>query len=71
MQAYRVETTIEKDGSLTLQLLPFQAGESIEVIVLPRVTEDSSTERYPLRGQPVQLIDPFEPLAQEDWGAAN
>lgn len=71
MQAYRVETIIENDGSVTLQHLPFQAGESIEVIVLPRLAEDNSIERYPLRGQPVQLKDPFEPVAQEDWSAAK
>ena len=34
MQAYRVETTVSQDGVLTLENLPLQAGETIEVIIL-------------------------------------
>ncbi len=34
MQAHRVEATIEQDGTLTLENLPFHAGEVVEVIVL-------------------------------------
>jgi hypothetical protein len=71
VQAYRVETTIEKDGSVTLQHLPFQAGSSIEVIVLARVADDSFGEHHLLRDQPVLLTDPFEPVALEDWEAMN
>lgn len=36
MQAYRVETTVSQDGILTLENLPLQAGETIEVIILVR-----------------------------------
>ena len=34
MQAYRVETTLTQDGTLTLRNLPFRAGEAVEVIIL-------------------------------------
>ena len=34
MQAYRVETTVAQDGTLTLSNLPLRAGEAIEVIIL-------------------------------------
>jgi hypothetical protein len=71
MQAYRVETTIQKNGSITLQDLPFQSGEAIEVIILARATEIKSTDHYPLRGTPVKYTDPFEPVALEDWVAAQ
>ncbi|HEX8237635.1 MAG TPA: hypothetical protein VF600_16880 [Abditibacteriaceae bacterium] len=43
MQAYRIETTIQQDGTLTLQHLPFQAGEPVEIIVLARAPEASSS----------------------------
>jgi hypothetical protein len=69
MQAYRTETTISRDGTLTLENLPFQAGEAVEVIILARPTIWSRPGRYPLRGMPVVYIDPTEPVAEEDWEA--
>lgn len=36
MQAYRVETTIQKDGSLVVRALPLRAGEEVEEIILVR-----------------------------------
>lgn len=71
MQAYRVETKIEKDGSITLQHSPFQAGESIEVIVLVSAVERETIDTESLRGAPAQFKDPFEPVALEDWEAIN
>jgi hypothetical protein len=43
MQAYRIETTLQQDGTVTLQHLPFQAGEPVEIIVLARSAEDQSS----------------------------
>ncbi len=37
MQAYHVQTTVAKDGSLKLNNLPFPAGELVEVIILTRL----------------------------------
>jgi hypothetical protein len=34
VNAYKVETVVNEDGSLTLKGLPFQAGDRVEVIVL-------------------------------------
>ena len=70
MQAYRVETTLQKDGTVTLHHLPFQAGEPVEIIILARSSEAQSSNRYPLRGTPVQYFDPTEPVAQNDWETA-
>ena len=36
LQTYRVETTISEKGILTVQGLPFQKGERVEVIILSR-----------------------------------
>ena len=67
MQAYRVETTLEQDGTLTLHNLPLRAGEAVEVIILVQPAVASPENRYPLRGKPVAYIDPTEPVAEADW----
>jgi hypothetical protein len=69
MKAYRINTTIQKDGTLVLQHLPFQAGEPIEIIILPRSPEVVSSSCYPLRGLSIRYNEPTEPVAQSDWGA--
>jgi hypothetical protein len=71
MQAYRVETTVVQDGTLTLSNLPLRAGEAIEMIILVQPSAMHSHQRYPLRGTPVRYIDPTEPVAQADWEAAR
>jgi len=69
MSTHRVAATIEHDGTLTLNDLPFQAGDEVEVIILPRRTHANGSARYPLRGQSIQYDEPFAPVAEEDWGA--
>jgi hypothetical protein len=71
MQAYRVETTLQQDGTLTLSNLPLRAGETVEVIVLVQSSVAVDRQRYPLRGLPVRYIDPTEPVAQADWEATQ
>jgi hypothetical protein len=71
MQAYRVETTLAQDGTLTLSNLPLRAGESVEVIILVQPSATLGRQRYPLRGMPVYYTDPTEPVAQADWEAAQ
>jgi hypothetical protein len=63
MQAYKIETVLAEDGTLTLTGLPFHAGDHIVVIVLGIPQDD------PLRGQPVRYDNPTEPVAQGDWKA--
>jgi hypothetical protein len=53
MQAYRVEATLEEDGTLTLKNLPLHAGEAVEVIILVGSPGLSPQNRYPLRGTPL------------------
>ena len=69
MQAYRVETTLPEDGTVTLRQLPFEAGESIEIIVLSHEDAATAPDRYPLRGTPVEYLEPTQPVACDDWDA--
>lgn len=63
MEAYRTRVQMGEDGSLTLNDLPFQAGDAVEVIVF----RDALDQHYPLRGTPLHYVDPFEPVAEGDW----
>lgn len=70
MERHRIETTLKHDGILTIEGLPFHAGETVEVIILPsRAPREPSA--YPLRGTPVKYPDPLEPGAVGDWEAAK
>ncbi|GEM_PF-1956477 len=71
MQAHRAETTLSEDGVITLRGIPFRRGESVEVIVLPFAADTASGPRYPLRGTPVTLVAPTEPVADADWEAVE
>lgn len=66
---HRVETTLQHDGTLTLDRLPFQAGQSVEVIISPVAKQPDDADRYPLRGVPIQYDRPCDPVAEEDWDA--
>ena len=65
LQAHRVETTLTLDGTLTLEHLPFRAGEEVEVIVLPQAAA-LPRSRYPLRGTPVDYQGPKTSVLPRD-----
>ena len=69
MQAYKVESTVQTEGVLTLRNLPFPAGERVEVLILVQQADSAKADQYPLRGsQPYAYDDPFEPaVPEEDW----
>jgi hypothetical protein len=67
MLAHRIEATVKRDKTLTLENLPFHAGERVEIIILSRPQQVSQQDLYPLRGTTIQYIDPTEPVAQNDW----
>ncbi len=69
MQTYRVETTIASRGTLTIEGLPFQAGDRVEVVVRSCQPKRESSERYPLRGKEIGYVEPFGTVAGEDWDA--
>lgn len=67
MEAHRIETTFTQGGKLTLTNLPFQEGDTVEIIILRRPIASSGKNTHPLRGTLLKYIDPTEPVAQEDW----
>jgi hypothetical protein len=73
MNAHKVEVVLSEDGTLTLQGLPFHAGDTVEVIILETQQQAQqlrqlATNPYPLHNtQPYIYDDPTEPLALEDW----
>lgn len=67
MNVHRVEITINEDGTLTLNNIPFQAGDEVEVIILERPPKPNDNNPYPLRGQPLQYDAPTEPVAENEW----
>jgi hypothetical protein len=69
VDAYRVETVLSEDRTLTLNDLPFQAGDAVEVIILVRRPPSSGRAQYPLRGQPLHYERPTDPVAEEEWDA--
>jgi hypothetical protein len=72
MKAYKTAATISEDGEIRLtELLPFQPGEQVEVIVLPLESASTRANPYPLRGLPIRYEDPTEPVAESDWDALH
>ena len=69
MQPLHLETTCTEDGVITLRDLPIHAGDSVSVVVIPR-SSPASVQPYPLRGEPVEYLHPFDSVAESDWEAA-
>ncbi len=67
MQAYAYELTMGKNGVLTLENLPLNAGEKIEVIIIPRSEPRQDKEHHPFWGKPITYLKPTDPVAEEDW----
>jgi len=69
MNAHRIETTVNPDGTLLLQGIPFRPGDRVEVIIIERPPFSGGQDRYPLRGKPVRYEVPLEPVAEAEWDA--
>jgi len=76
MNAHKIEVVLTEDGTLTLQGLPFHAGDAVEVTILETKTPQHQAQQLPQLGtnpyplhnkQPYRYDDPTEPLALEDW----
>lgn len=63
--AHRAEVILSEDGKLSLEYLPFRAGQAVEVIVLPisRLPHSASS----LRDLVVHYDRPTDPVAETDW----
>jgi hypothetical protein len=63
--AHRVEVVLSEDGKLSLDHLPFHAGQTVEVIVVPVLRPVPLN--HPLRGSVLRDDRPTEPVAEGDW----
>jgi hypothetical protein len=71
MKAHRAETTVSGDGSVTVRGVPFQKGEEVEVIILPRQAEASASKSESLIGSVRRYDRPFEPATDPtEWDAS-
>lgn len=68
MNAHRIETTVQPNGKIVLENLPFDEGEAVEIIVLETQVK-KGVERNSLQGALLKYEDPFESVAIEDWEA--
>ena len=66
--AHRVEAILSEDGKLLLDHLPFRAGQSVEVIILP-APKSAAPGSHPLRGTILRYDRPTDPAAEADWDA--
>lgn len=71
MNAHRVEATLTQDSTLTLNNLPFHAGDAVEIIIQKKGQPSNGKNAYPLRGSVLRYDDPTEPVAAEDWDAVR
>ena len=71
MSAHRVETVIRQGRTVVLKDLPFQVGESVEVIISHCSSKRNEKDRYPLRGAPIKYVNPAEPVAHGDWSVSQ
>jgi hypothetical protein len=67
METYRVVKRVASGGKLSLNDLPFRAGDSVEVVVRGQKRGPSTSDRYPLRGKPVRYLLPFESVDKNQW----
>ena len=69
MLAYRIEKKVDANGALTLNALPFEEGEEVEVIILPAKTKSKTIPVSPVRGKVIDYTEPTKPVAEDDWDA--
>jgi hypothetical protein len=69
MHDYRVEAEVSKDGSVTVNGIPFPAGDRVEVIIRSHSSAEEKGQRYPLRGKRVRYTAPLDSIAENDWEA--
>lgn len=69
MASFRATLTVPKSGQITLDSLPFHAGEQVEIRVESAPARPHIEERFPLRGTPYHYDQPLDPaISPEAWG---
>jgi len=67
MQAHRTKAVVAKNGSLTIEKLPFPAGRPVEVVIYSANDPSPQGEKYPLHGTPIQFDNPTASVSEADW----
>jgi hypothetical protein len=65
MNTYRLDAAFSQDGTLTHCGLPFQAGDSVEIILMARTARATGSDGALLRGKVIHYDRPTEPVAEE------
>jgi hypothetical protein len=67
-----IETTVGAHGSVTLDQLPYEPGQRVEVTISPIAAPAAGgMSRYPLSGLKVEYDRPFESVDESTWEAAR
>lgn len=67
MNSHRLEIALTENGKITLDNLPFQAGETVEIVISLQQKISSPHNSFPLEGSVSYYHDPFEPVAEDEW----
>jgi hypothetical protein len=72
MNSHRIKIALTENGRLSLQNLPFNKGDEVEIIILQQNSSTINPDACPLKGTVNHYEDPFEPaIAPEEWNANN
>jgi hypothetical protein len=67
---FKTQTVVGPDGSVTVQGLPFRAGETVEVTVASAAI-NPQTAIPSLHGSVLRYDDPTGPVAANEWEAVR
>ena len=67
MNTHRLEIALTENGKITLENLPFKAGETVEIVISPHEKNSPDDNPFPLEGTVHYYDDPFEPVAEDEW----
>jgi hypothetical protein len=71
VQAQWKETTVGEHGEVLLEGLPFEPGQSVAVLVVPKTGAPATARDRSLLDSVLDYREPFEPVASEDWDALH
>ncbi|HEU4454038.1 MAG TPA: hypothetical protein VFR81_13305 [Longimicrobium sp.] len=64
---YRTRAKVGEDGRLTLEHLPFAAGDEVEVTISPRAADAAGPTFGTLKGTVQHYGEPMEPVEEHEW----
>lgn len=67
MNTHRLEIALTENGKITLENLPFKAGETVEIVISTSNKIPQLDQPFPLEGTVYYYDEPFEPVAEDEW----